>query len=1080
MSKRKKPNSPKRRNPKKDRREQPKRNERAKTTPKSKASQKKGAQKKTTNKKSSANTLKAKANNIRPSDKISLVIPCYNEESRVGILTNGIKQFDKNWGAKYELIVVDDGSSDNTVALLQEHLTGLSNASNVEIVPLEDNVGKGGALKEGVARATGDYILTLDADMATSPMELKNWLARLNRNSFNKDEILIGSREHRDSKVDGRGRRAVGLMFNLVTQMMTSLTARDTQCGFKLYPAGIAKELFSNMKVKGWAHDVELLYKAQLDGNKVTSMPVTWKHVDDSKVNVLSDGINMVFTTIFTALRIRFDWFIGQPLREIGKSFEGKEHSIYRLLFAVLTIGLLFFMPYISKDFGVTGDEHAQKIYGELIVKHFDTNGEYKVEGGKYKGEDALTMKPNLWYYGGLFDFIAAKTYFAFGTDPYDTRHLLNAFVGFLLMLFTGLLAKEITGSWKVAFLALLMIAISPRIFGHSMNNPKDIPFAAAYIFTLLNLIRFVKQLPKPGTKTIIYLILGIGAAIGIRIGGLLLVAYLGLFTGIAFLWEKHLRKELTSIGTIGRIAFYGVLIAALGFLVGIANWPYALQDPIANAMKSLEEMSNFDWGIQMMYEGKHLWSDQLPWYYIPKWMIMTAPIAALIGAILFIPVFLKDKKRNVLLTGLVLFAGFFPVAYALYQGSSLYDGMRHFLFVYPILIVAGAYGWGRLTELIDNKAIGLVGAILPVLLLALPTMWMMKNHPYQYTYVNEFYGGTKASEAKYETDYWMTSVKPLCEWFVENVPEATSEEGVTIMMSSHNEAAKHYFKKLNSKVRVMFQRYPERDRKDTWDYAIFFARFRNVGHLKSGAWLGYEVLHEEKVDGVTIGAVLKKGDSQAGAGRKAITEGRLDTAITILNAEVEKYPKNEVAWLALADAYNRSRDFKNMNRAVDGALKLSDSHINTIANKGLRFFSEYEATRATAPNPALLDSATYYYEKSVETNYKFSTGFYYLAFCYANKNDNAKVMEMVEQFAINNGNFPQAYDLGIRSAQAMQDNLRLKYFQARKAMTQNNHQQAMNLVNEVYRSNPKYKPAADLKAMYDDLLVQQGQQPIK
>ncbi len=1015
--------------------------------------------------------------NITPADHISLVIPCYNEADRLPLLVNGIKKFDRNWGANYQLIIVDDGSQDNTSGLLKGQFDGLSKASDVKIITLEQNQGKGNALKEGVAQATGDFVLTLDADMATSPLELKNWLSRLNSSSFPKDEVLIGSREDKDSKITGRGRRVVGLMFNFVTQMMTSLTARDTQCGFKLYPIAIAREIFGGLKLKGWAHDVELLYKAQLDDVKVTSMPVTWKHVEESKISVWSDGIKMVFATIFNAWRIKFDWFIGQPLKQLGQKATGKEHSVYRLLFAVLTIGLLFLMPMLSADYGVTGDEFTQKTYGDLLDKHFETGGNYVLEGGKHKGENALTMKPNLKYYGGLFDFIATKIYNFTGGDPYATRHWFNAFIGFLLMFFTGLVGKEVSGSWKVGFLALLMIALSPRIFGHSMNNPKDIPFATAYIFTLLHLLRFVKQLPRPGAKTIVYLMIGIGASIGIRIGGLLSVAYLGLFTGIAFLWEPYLRKQLTNIQTLGRIVFYGVLIAFVGFLIGIMNWPYALQDPIAHSLKALEEMSNFDTGIQMLYAGKHYWSDQLPWYYIPKWMLMAAPIAILLGAALFTPVALFNKNRKTLLVGLLLFAGIFPVAYAIYQGSALYDGMRHFLFVYPILAILGAYGWGHLTSLSNNKAVSMASIALPVLLLALPATWMIKNHPYQYTYINELYGGTASLEGNYETDYWMTSVKQLCEWFAENVPEAKSEEGVTVLMSTHNEAAKHYFKELAPNVRVTWKRYPERDRVDTWDYAILFSRFMNEGHLKSGAWPPYEVLHEEKVDGVTIGVVTKKGDSQAGAARTLLQQGRIDTAIQMLNTELTRYPKNEVAWLALADAYRMKRDFVNMDKAVNGALRLSNSYVNGLAMKGFRFYNEFEVTRQSSPNMALVDSALLYYDKAIALNYKFSTGYLYRAFCnYSKQNVQAAIAD-IELFAENNGTTPQAYDLGINLTK--NDPIRQKYFQARKLMTQKppNFQQAFQLSSEVFRLNPNYEPGKKLKEYFDEQIAAQKEQ---
>lgn len=1021
---------------------------------------------------------KPSAATVVPADRISLVVPCYNESQRVPLLLQGLQQFDQKWGAAYEVIVVDDGSQDDTVALLHEKLTGLKHADRMEIVELSENKGKGEALKAGVAVATGDFVLTLDADMATHPLLLQQWLKRLGSDRFDQQTIYIGSREHPDSKVDGRGRRAAGLLFNFVTQMMTSLTVRDTQCGFKLYPAAIAKSLFAGMQLKGWAHDVELLYKAQFHGITIQDMPVQWKHVDESKVNVLADGIKMVFSTIIAALRIRFDWFIGQPLRtRFAPSALSGESSGYRFAFALVAAVLLFLMPMLSYDYGITGDEYAQKVYGELIDQHFKTNGTYKMEGGTYDGQDALTMQPNLWLYGGLFDYLAAKVYTALGTDPYNTRHFLNAFVGFLLIFFTGLLAKEVSHSWKVGLLALLLTALSPRIFGHAMNNPKDIPFAAAYIFTLLHLVRFVKQLPRPGAKSVMYLILGIGASIGIRIGGLLLVGYLGLFTGLAFLFKAHLRKLLVHLPTLMRVAGIGALVIFLGYLLGIANWPYARQDWIAHPLEALGEMSNFDYGIQMLYAGKHLWSDQLPWYYIPKWILMAAPIAVLIGAALYLVWATLQRSARTFEMMLLVFALVFPIAYAIYQGSSLYDGMRHFLFVYPVFAVLAALGWGLSANAVPRKIAGYLSVGAPVLLLLLPATWMVRNHPYEYTYINPAFGGTASAEAQYETDYWMTSVKALCEWFVANVPEVKTEEKVVVMMSAHPEAARHYFEKLAPNVKVLWQRYPDRAKRDEWDYGIFFSRFQNEGHLRSGAWPPYEVLYTEEVSGVPIGAVVKKGNSQAGPANAALDAGDVQRAITLLNQEVLQNPKNEAAWLMLAEAYGRIGDYANMGRAADGALALSDTYVSALAIKGFRFYSEFEQTRSTNPQPALLDSAIVYYEKAAAANYKFSTAYYYLAFCYANKNDFNAVVQNLEQFALNNGMIPQAYDLGIQVSQQLQDQVRLKYFQARKAMTAQNYQQALQLSNEVYRMNPKYEPGVQLKAFFDDLLAKQQSQ---
>ena len=124
-------------------------------------------------------------------DKISLVIPCYNEAERIPVLSGALQRFDKKWNAPYEVIVVDDGSNDGTAALARKALEGqLVNVSYFETIVLEKNKGKGGALQAGVKKATGGFILTLDADMATGPLQLLHWLEQVQGRRFSKNEIL--------------------------------------------------------------------------------------------------------------------------------------------------------------------------------------------------------------------------------------------------------------------------------------------------------------------------------------------------------------------------------------------------------------------------------------------------------------------------------------------------------------------------------------------------------------------------------------------------------------------------------------------------------------------------------------------------------------------------------------------------------------------------------------------------------------------------------------------------------------------------------------------------------------------------
>ena len=800
---------------------------------------------------------------------------------------------------------------------------------------------------------------------------------------------------------------------------------------------------------------MELLYRAKLDGVEIRTMPVKWVHQEDSKISLVSDSIKMLFQTILISLSVNWNWFVTKPLQDLkNRSFNNNDPSYYRLLFVLVTLVLLFLMPKLSFDFGITGDEELQKIYGEKILSYFETNGEDK---------SALDYK-NLYYYGGLFDYCAAwLNKNVGGFDEYDLRHMLNAFVGFLMILFTGLLAREVSGSWRVAFFALLFMTLSPRIFGHSMNNPKDIPFAAAYVFTLLYLIRFLKQLPRPGSKTVVFLIIGIAASINVRVGGILLIAYFGLFTGMDYLLRPDLRTKLTDFKHLGKIAGLGLIVAVLAFFGGMLYWPYALQAPLSNPFKALSEMSNFSTSIRMLFQGAHLWSDELPWYYIPKWITISAPLFTLLGLILFVGFYVsKFKKIDYLPLLFILFAAVFPVSYAVFKGSSLYDGMRHFLFIYPILVALAAWGWN---ELILTSKMKWVGSGLLVLLIALPSYWMVKNHPFEYTYFNEIFGGTSKAYGKYETDYWMTSIKNMSDWLMENDERVKSGENITVHTNCYVPAA-HYLTKKNPNIKVRYTRYNERGDKDG-DYFMFISRFVNKDLMNNGAWPPADVIYTEEAGGAVLGAISKRSNEMFDFKASEVEKsGDFVKAVELYTQETQLHPKNETAWLGLANSYLQLRDFPKAKEAIDAFQNLSDTHINGLMALALYYLNTNDS-----------ENAKLTLERMTQLNYKYNASYYYLAPIYARENQPLKAIEAIEKYDEVGGNIAQAYDIGIQLAQQLNMRVQELYFQAKKAYFQQNGTEAFSYLKQALAVDPNYEPAVKLNKAFEELIAKQNQQ---
>ncbi len=234
---------------------------------------------------------------------VSLIIPCYNESIRVAKMIDGFKEFIATWHGLFEIIIIDDGSTDDTVSLIKNNLLykNLLADNKIQLIQ-QTNTGKGGALQKGITAASLDFVLTVDADMATHPVEIMNWRLQ-NKATFARDTICIASRTLAASKlILISNRRSSGKLFNTIVRIITNLPFKDTQCGFKLYPRAIAQQLFANLRTKGWAHDVEILLQANKQSIPVIEMPITWNERDASKINVLRDGMKM----LWEVMKMRF------------------------------------------------------------------------------------------------------------------------------------------------------------------------------------------------------------------------------------------------------------------------------------------------------------------------------------------------------------------------------------------------------------------------------------------------------------------------------------------------------------------------------------------------------------------------------------------------------------------------------------------------------------------------------------------------------------------------------------------------------------------------------------------------------
>lgn len=235
-----------------------------------------------------------------PKPHLSIVIPVYNEEKRVSNLTR-IMSYLKKQKFKWEVIVVNDGSTDKTINKLKL----LRNKLRFKILSYYLNTGKGFAIKTGMLSATGKHRLFLDIDLSTPIDELDKFLPFLK-----KFDIVIGSRKMKSSNIVIRqplARELLGKMFTLLSQRTLQMKVSDFTCGFKCFSKRAAEEIFAKQTIQRWGFDPEILYIGKTKRYSIKEVPVTWKNDPRTRVKFPQDIVN----SLTELIRIRLNSYRG-------------------------------------------------------------------------------------------------------------------------------------------------------------------------------------------------------------------------------------------------------------------------------------------------------------------------------------------------------------------------------------------------------------------------------------------------------------------------------------------------------------------------------------------------------------------------------------------------------------------------------------------------------------------------------------------------------------------------------------------------------------------------------------------------
>ncbi|MGB3044296.1 MAG: glycosyltransferase family 39 protein [Xanthobacteraceae bacterium] len=416
------------------------------------------------------------------------------------------------------------------------------------------------------------------------------------------------------------------------------------------------------------------------------------------------------------------------------------------LLLAVL-VGLVIAT---FRDYAITNDEWIQHRYGELIVAYYKSGFT----------DRAVFELDNLYLYGGLFDSAAILLGRLVPMDIYDLRHLLCGLIGVGGLAAAMATARMIAGA-RAGWLAGLALAVCGSWYGTMFHHSKDIPLAAAMAGALYFLMRAARDLPNPKPRHVVGFGLMTGAALGIKVLGLLLVGYVG----VMILLSIPPSMPLTSRGArrfvwASLIRFVPAL--AIAYVIMIVTWPWSALSPL-NPIRGLFSFAEFHYNIRTVLDGTVYRMATIPRLYVPIYILIKLPLLMLAGAMLAMAfvALARDRigRRTRSEVAMVAFAVIFPVLCEVVAHGPAFCGLRHFLFVLPPIAVLAGIGLDiavmRLSAVRRQLGVAVLAAV--IVGFGWNAVTLVRLHPYEYLVFNPLVGGLEGASRRYAMDYWFT-----------------------------------------------------------------------------------------------------------------------------------------------------------------------------------------------------------------------------------------------------------------------------------------------------------------------------------
>jgi len=469
--------------------------------------------------------------------------------------------------------------------------------------------------------------------------------------------------------------------------------------------------------------------------------------------------------------------------------FKGNQDKIIIVVFFTIyfIVGLL-----IYRDYGVSTDEPVERRHGIVtatyLVNKIDTflfgsysppplvnlKGRTVVDLVEVRGVPSLENYRDK-IYGSIYSLFLYYLEQALGIGPesagiFYLRHLVNFCLFFVAVIFFYKIARDRWDDWRLGLLAAAFLILSPRIFAESFYNNKDVAFLSVFIIAWYFLILFLRE---KTLRTAWWAAFFSALAVNVRIVGVILPSLIIPF----YSWEifkrtdRRIKKHFLLLGTYLLVLVFFIIIL----------WPYLWSSPATNFLAAFSSMAHYDPGREHLglYFGQVVSSQQLPWHYVPVWLLITTPLlysllfVVGLGVLIFnIIKAIKNRVYSLELSLDLLTASLFfvPLAAIIIFNSWLYNGWRQMYFMAAPFLLLGVSGFSSLYNYLrkkNKKALGrniLVGGL--VVYLVFIAWQIIVDHPYQNVYFNSWAGEV---ENRFDRDYWGLSYRAALEYIVQH-----------------------------------------------------------------------------------------------------------------------------------------------------------------------------------------------------------------------------------------------------------------------------------------------------------------------